>query len=282
LVSAKNSTIDGNSVTGPVVGMDESTYKYALGGGISAANITLLRSTVSNNTSNGSMAGIDAFGPVLQASANKVHVYSSTISGNHADKLVGGIYANAGEVKMFNSTIAFNTAGAGRTGTSPDFSFWSAGMHLSGLATDMTVTMQSSLLSNNQYTLAGQFDLITSSTTVNSITFDGTSANNLVRTRLLSAGTTGFPLTSQGCPLLGPLRDNGGLTQTHALLSGSTAINAGSNTKAYTEDQRGSIADVVPYPYPRESDAGADIGAYEVNHDEIVFNSSFETCADLE
>jgi hypothetical protein len=57
-------------------------------------------------------------------------------------------------------------------------------------------------------------------------------------------------------PRLGPLQGNGGLTPTMALLPGSPAIDAGSNTLNLTSDQRGFS--------PRIVGAAADIGAYEV------------------
>jgi CSLREA domain-containing protein len=55
-------------------------------------------------------------------------------------------------------------------------------------------------------------------------------------------------------PLLGPLADNGGPTDTQALLSGSPAINAGAADGCPQYDQRG---------VPRPHGAGCDIGAYE-------------------
>jgi hypothetical protein len=54
---------------------------------------------------------------------------------------------------------------------------------------------------------------------------------------------------------IGSLANNGGFTQTHALLAGSPAINAGSNSACPAEDQRGVI----------HQQAGiCDIGAYEL------------------
>ena len=41
-------------------------------------------------------------------------------------------------------------------------------------------------------------------------------------------------------PLLAPLADNGGLTQTHLRLPGSPALNTGSNSQAFATDQRGA------------------------------------------
>ncbi len=53
---------------------------------------------------------------------------------------------------------------------------------------------------------------------------------------------------------LGPLADNGGLTQTHALLAGSPAIDAGDNNGAPATDQRG---------VSRPRGSAVDIGAFE-------------------
>jgi uncharacterized repeat protein (TIGR01451 family) len=62
-------------------------------------------------------------------------------------------------------------------------------------------------------------------------------------------------------PQLGPLGDNGGLTQTHALLDGSPAIDKGANGAGPEVDQRGGDRP------PAGGSAGdtRDIGAYEAN-----------------
>src|SRR5262249_53100740 len=56
-------------------------------------------------------------------------------------------------------------------------------------------------------------------------------------------------------PLLGPLQNNGGPTQTIALLPGSPAVDAGDNSSAPATDQRG---------LPRIVGGIIDIGAFEV------------------
>jgi hypothetical protein len=60
---------------------------------------------------------------------------------------------------------------------------------------------------------------------------------------------------------LGPLANNGGPTQTHALLPGSPAIDRGDNTGGSAADQRGVAR-------PRDGDGNgsrvADIGAFEL------------------
>jgi hypothetical protein len=58
-------------------------------------------------------------------------------------------------------------------------------------------------------------------------------------------------------PLLEPLADNGGPTQTMALLPGSPAIDAGNNAYATDWDQRGA-------PFRRIVNGVIDIGAFEV------------------
>jgi hypothetical protein len=69
-------------------------------------------------------------------------------------------------------------------------------------------------------------------------------------------------------PLLGPLQQNGGPTQTMALLPGSPAIDAGnpsgctdSNSHLLKTDQRG-----MPRP-DKEDTGGCDIGAFEKQSD---------------
>jgi hypothetical protein len=66
-------------------------------------------------------------------------------------------------------------------------------------------------------------------------------------------GSADFPID----PKLGPLQDNGGPTQTMALLPGSPAIDAGDNTDAPLFDQRGP-------GFPRIVNGIIDIGAFEV------------------
>ena len=70
-------------------------------------------------------------------------------------------------------------------------------------------------------------------------------------------------------PLLGPLQNNGGTTQTMALLAGSPAVDAGNPSgctdgqdNLLTTDQRG-----MPRPDP-EDKRGCDMGAYESQSNE--------------
>ena len=76
-------------------------------------------------------------------------------------------------------------------------------------------------------------------------------------------------------PLLGPLRDNGGPTMTHALLPGSPALNAGDPSIPFlaTEfDQRG-------VGYSRVAFDRIDIGAYEA---QIAPSADFDSDGDVD
>src|SRR5439155_22233245 len=75
-----------------------------------------------------------------------------------------------------------------------------------------------------------------------------------------SCGLAGAGDLQKVDPKLGELADNGGPTQTHALLAGSPAIDAGDNASCPGTDQRGTAR-----PVDGNSDGVAvcDIGAFE-------------------
>jgi len=251
--SAQYSTISDNHAYGPAIG----------GGVIAGGSVTVTASTISGNTSDQNIGGIVAY----SASNYKTNVFtltSSTISGNSALNVIGGAYADSATVNIYNSTIAFNTAANGML-----TDFFAPGLALGAKTYTTAVTMHSSIISNNSYGQTG-LDL---STAFNAITIGG--ANNLVG--VPKADVPGDTL-DHVCPLLGPLRDNGGLTMTHALLSTSPAIDAGNGDFVKDYDQRGSAVTNGVLDYLRISGKVADIGAYEVQQDDIVFNAGFDGC----
>ena len=237
-----------------------------VGGIYAARGASLSGSTVSGNVAQGTQGGTGNDGGLFvngNAQTDSLLIRNSTISGNSATKLVGGVYARNVPVTVQNSTIAFNT--------SPTISYngysFAPGLTISILAgaPSIATTVQSSILSNNTHGIT-EYDFIENIGNVG--TNDSIySDHSIIRTASILTVTT-------ACPLLGPLRSNGGPTQTHALLSGSPAIGAGANPVNLTSDQRGT-------GYPRMSGLATDIGAYEVQRSDIIFNSSFEGCPAL-
>jgi len=73
-------------------------------------------------------------------------------------------------------------------------------------------------------------------------------------------------------PLLGPLQNNGGPTDTMALLDGSPAINAAANAVCPATDQRGFTR-----PQPAGGSGICDIGAYEATAPDVVTNAATGT-----
>jgi len=286
-VSAQVATFDFNGT---------SALSDSRGGAIfSTYEVSLAHSTVSNNaavakTSQRAAAagGIYLVETLTPSNTNSsLSLVSSTISDNYAG-YAGGVLSQARHVSIFNSTIVNNTAIEPTLGES--FRKAAAGLALINGRPQLyavDVSLQSSLLANNTYTAAGpgvyhapaSFDL--------SEAYGGgnkyghiiiTGASNLVHGSYLDdAPLPGDTLTV--CPNLGPLRFNGGTTKTVALLSHSAGIDSGNNSQNETEDQRGRSVDATPYLYPRQSNGISDIGAYEVNQADIVFNMSFDTCA---
>jgi hypothetical protein len=253
-VSSRYGAISGNHVFAPVT---------AFGGGISTTgDITIKGSTISGNSSSAGAGGIHMSPP---PNSRFMQMYNSTISGNSAGTMAGALYINsAAGVDLYNSTIAFNTATTGTPGVK---------LHTSA---SMAVKLQSTVISNNTY---GSSDNDLSTVNGDIITFNAGPANNLVRVTSVSGlpGDTKFGT----CPMLGLLRHNGGATDTHALLSHSVAIDAGNDVGIdqltmlpYAYDQRGAGT----VDYVRVSGPNADIGAYEVQKGDVVFNAGFDGC----
>jgi hypothetical protein len=260
--TAKYSTISNNYAVGV------SGNNTGFGGGLNlGGKVTIIGSTISANISGNNQGGIDIFGS--SPASLTTTITNSTISGNSATNFTGGMYVNSGTVVLQNSTIASNTAGKGRVGTTAPFSYYAPGVTTSDSRGPMNVTLQSSLIANNTFGSSDEYDLSVPKRASTTVTFSG--ANNLVRATFAGVPSDTIRLS---CPLLGPLRNNGGPTNTLALLSRSPGIDQGNNAANLNYDQRGS-------PYARVSGTSADIGAYEVQQADIIFNNGFDGCPTL-
>lgn len=287
-ITLTNSTVSGNQSLGNVTkygGKYDGPQGGGQGGGLYAGgNVTISKSTISNNraelTSGAAVfnrgGGVFAFGAITVSDsaisnnevagndygglgggifandkASALTITNSTISGNQADG--GGGVLSIGPLALANSTVAFNTAqddwGAGGI----------ADLHE---AADGTSTINSSIVAKNAGTGGfGDADFGSRGYTVEG-------ANNLI----IAASGEDLPAdTLSDDPLLLPLADNGGPTLTHALGTGSPAIDAGNNVKGLAFDQRGE-------PYAREVGKAADIGAFESqgDDDDVIFTSGFD------
>ncbi|MBV7456993.1 right-handed parallel beta-helix repeat-containing protein [Acidovorax sp. sif1233] len=197
------------------------------GGGIAVrqtgiANIT--RSTITGNTMphpGGSGGGI--------ANNGTLNLTNSTVSGNTAVGAGGGISGGSGGTTTIRfSTIAHNTTGAGNG----QLSVFGATAHISG-----------SIVANPAAGLNCRFQ-------AGALVSGG---NNLDSGTTCGFGAVGDIASAN--PLLAPLAYANSLpNQTHALLPGSPAINAGPTTDLPATDERGT---------PRVQMGRADIGAYE-------------------
>jgi hypothetical protein len=266
--------VNGNSSISYSTIKYNKAYGFGRGGGVVlfGPTNTISSSTVSNNYAYVAGGGVNVPG-------TKFTLQNSTISGNSTARFVGGLVISSSDVKLFNSTVAFNTA-AYASGFSP-------GVVLDAVTNSIAVDLQSMLISNNTDLTATPQDLSISENAPYLVTFNGgnldTPANNLIFATQVSKLPTDTKTGAGACPLLGPLRDNGGLTATHALMSGSPAIDTGNDSSlpALYYDQRGSAAVNGTTDYTRSSGmtAIADIGAYEVQQSDIVFNTAFEGCS---
>ncbi|MBS9395042.1 MAG: hypothetical protein HEQ29_18585 [Dolichospermum sp. LBC05a] len=221
------------------------------GGGIStvSGSVTLINTTVRGNSA-GNGGGINSNG-------TSVALLNTTISGNSANSSGGGIYASTnGVFNLINSTVTKNTAISTEYGGGGIYSL------------SATVNLKNTIVAGNINSNAP--DLLSSF--LSSALFNGNN-NNLIGNLTGAKGTvgTGTDIVNPN-PGLGPLQNNGGLTLTHALLSGSPAINAGNNSliPADTEDLDGDGNRTEPIPfdnrgsgYTRISGGTVDIGAFE-------------------
>jgi len=270
-LTVTNSTIDNNSASGSI----------GTGGGIdNDGTLTVTNSTIADNSAGGSFGGGEGGGI---ENGFTLTVTNSTIADNSAS--YGGGINNWGRLTVTNSTIADNSASDGggidngggfvndgvgivtvtNSTIADNSASWGGGINSAG-----TLTVNNALIAvNTDYTGSGA--------TANDIAGTGsaTGAYNLIGTGGSGGLVNGVDGNQVGVtnPGLNPngLQNNGGPTQTIALLSGSPAIGAGSIALAVdpttglplTTDQRG------PW-FPRIVNGTVDIGAYEFHAESLV------------
>ncbi|WP_088893742.1 VCBS domain-containing protein [Leptolyngbya ohadii] len=216
------------------------------GGGISNAGImTLLNSTISGNTSIGSSATSGGGGLINTIGANAT-LTNSTISGNSARN--GGAIRNDSTLLTLQSSTLTNNQ-------SPNVGGLLNSINPVTQATIGRATLQNSIIARNVDTVITPFNFPDLAGGVNSFTDSG---NNLIgvitgfNSAVVGSTQTGS-IANPLNPLLAPLGDYGGTVQTHALLPGSSAIDAGNSLAAPAQDQRGigrvGTADMGAFEY---------------------------------
>ena len=244
----------------------DSTFRrnFTSGGGAIGSfggTLTIYTSTLDSNA--GATGGIDSGGGIYSFS-DVATIIRSTISNSFANDAGSGITNELGDMTIHNSTISDNSGASSEA----------AGVYNAGGA----VSINNSTIVNN-----GDVGLVSYGTTTLSNTIVAMSNGNFDVSGCGSIVSLGYNLigNADSCfifggppyqagpgdqlgtvdspidPLLGPLQDNGGPTQTHALLTGSPAIDIGGNAlipAGTITDQRGFL---------RVVNGTVDIGAYE-------------------
>jgi hypothetical protein len=183
--------------------------------------------------------------------------------GNGGISQGGGLLMVAATVNVHNSTVAANAAlgtlgGAGGGGSlfgGSDSGGTGAGVVVYGSGTLRAV---SSIFAGNEATEPAivRSDVVGNFSLADHVLLGVNDLSNLAAANPDANGNIVGTRAAPVDPKLGPLQDNGGPTQTMALLPGSPAINAGSNPDGLATDQRGY--------FTRAADGGVDIGAFQL------------------
>ena len=206
------------------------------GGGLLNAGTLIVNST----TLRENQAALRGGG--IKVASGEVVLTNSTVSGNSCGEEGGGIAIDSGSISIANSTLSDNTAGTLEPGT---------GDNLRGLHTESNIELVNTIIANGGSGDAGA-NCRLYAPIVASL------GHNLADDDSCSLGADG-DLESTDAQLLA-LADNGGPTLTHALATGSPAIDGGNNESCPATDQRGFAR---PVDGDDDTFADCDIGAVE-------------------
>ena len=278
-------TLAGLKLTGGRTTGFNSFFDTLFSGGairsLTSGNLTLDQSTVSGNSTEGSRANGGGI-----SSSGSLTLISSTVSGNstEGDSFAdGGGISSSGDVTLTSSTVSGNSTAS--------FSGRGGGIFSFGAVTLTSSTVSDNHATHSSATGGGIWNSVDAITITNSIVAGngagggspdinpgtGTFSANF---SLLGTAVTPDAGSSENkfsdSPLLGPLADNGGPTETHALLAGSLAIGKGDPSILFNPaefDQRGA-------PFVRVFGGRIDIGAVE--DQPIPASADFDTDGDVD
>lgn len=238
----------GNVTVDAATASNNSIQAGGSGGGLylSAGSVVLLNSTIDGNSAD-TQAGVFASG-------TNVDFTNVTVTGNLALFDGGGVYVGAGDAQFSNVTIVDNQADSDNNGSGNGGGIFNSG----------TLTIRNSILSGNTANAGMGPDCFASPIMSDGYNLIGSDADCTITPPQGDPASTD---TYGVDPLLGQLADNGGPTQTRALLDGSPAIDGGDpagcvdgNGSLVATDQRGQI---------RPSGPRCDIGAFELGSSDL-------------
>ncbi|MGH7790042.1 MAG: choice-of-anchor Q domain-containing protein [Candidatus Binatia bacterium] len=235
--------------------VSQNTTGTDKGGGVSNFNkATIILSTIAGNTAVGAGGGIE--------NAGGMTLTHSTISGNTGEN--GGGIHNVGDLHMTDATIALNTArksggaivneqNGSLTGSLKGNGLTIAANKAADRGGVVTITPATLKLANS--ILAGNIPGACGGVLLSA-------GYNLIQDKgcRIAGSLTGVIRDTD--PKLGPLADNGGPTQTMALLAGSPAIHAGN--PATPGSGKGACEQSDQRGIARPSGVACDVGAFEL------------------
>jgi len=300
----------GNNLSAPALSLVNSTVtantsnRHAAGLSIEYGAATLTNSTVSGNsvtcTSNLCAGGLYAVISTVQMSGSTVS--GNTASGSTFEYVAGGAYFWYSSVSLVNSTIAGNSASGNRfisgalqeshpTGASGGLTLTNVTVSANTAMVTMYSNYASPFVTGGILIGAGGAGTLTAANSI--IAANRTADADPYRADLYWRGAASFTLAYSvlgsglnvdpfnnaskhnrfsDTPGLTSLHDNGGPTQTMALLSGSLAVDNGSNALAVDSASQ-------PLQYDQTGSARiefgvVDIGAFELR--DHIFNNGFD------
>jgi hypothetical protein len=239
-----------------------SNYSAGEAGGAGSGALTVMSSTIRDNTAVGVVGGLSSFGTGSEgdvridrstfynnradiagaaafSAGDHVQITQSTFSGNHSARDASALIVDGrspAKLSIRNSTFSRNVSDA------DFFGDCIGAISLSGL-----LHLHSTIVAGN--TCSGRPQDI----------WGRPQFGDRIRgeNNLINVSTLALPAdTISADPRLAALANNGGHTKTHALLGDSPAIDRGNNQAGFLYDQRGP-------KYLRVKGLGPDIGAYE-------------------
>ena len=252
-----------------------------LGGGNGYINANY--STIRDNAVDGSGGGLCIIGPFGNTGPGpQSTIQNSTISGNGAGD--SSAISSSGLLTITNSTISGNTATGSTYSVSAIFAGKTLTLRNSTVAFNRAANGAAIWFNNQKYGSNAHYAVDFGSSIVANNTSNGvesdvysqvqpstvltiTGANNIVMSASAKVALPGD--TRARNPLLLPLANNGGTTQTHAFRDGSPAFGNGANPSTLANDQRG-------LGYARAINGAVDIGAYEAQVRDVIFANGFD------